>query len=48
METPELNLFKVTTNTPEMRRLLCSGVFIVNFEHIFYIASVFSLWNLNK
>ena len=34
---------KVTIRTPERRHWCCSGVFIINFEHILHIALYFSI-----
>ena len=39
---------KVTIKTPERRHWRRSGVFIVNFEHISHLFSVFLLLTLNK
>ena len=41
-------MFKVTLKTPERRQLRRSGVFIVNFEHIytFFSVSIFTLIKL--
>ena len=39
---------KVTIKTPERRHWLCSGVFIVTFEHISHLFLVFLLLTLNN
>ena len=39
---------KLTIKTPERRQWRRSGVFIVNFEHISYLALVFLLLTLNR
>ena len=39
---------KLTIKTPKRRHWLCSGVFIVNFEHISHLLLVFLLLTLNK
>ena len=39
---------KLTIKTPERRHWRCSGVFIVNFEHISHLALVFLLLTLNR
>ena len=39
---------KLTIKTPERRHCRCSGVFIVNFEHISHLALVFLLLTLNR
>ena len=36
------------TSTIERRHWRCSGVFVVNFEHISYIVSIFPLLTLSK
>ena len=38
---------ELTIKTPEQRRGRCSGVFIVNFEHILHLDLVFLLLALN-
>ena len=38
---------KLTIKTPERRQWCCSGVFIVNFEHISHVVLVFLLLTLN-
>ena len=38
---------KLTTKTPERCQSRCSGVFIVNFEHISHLVLVFLLLTLN-
>ena len=38
---------KLTIKTPEGRNWRCSGVFILNFEHISHLAVVFVLLTLN-
>ena len=38
---------KLTIKTPERRYWHCSGVFIVNFEHISHLVLVFILSTLN-
>ena len=37
----------ITIKTQERRHWRCSGVFIVNFEHISQLVPVFLLFNLN-
>ena len=39
---------KLIIKTPERRQCRCSGVFIVNFEHISHLFLVFLLLTLNK
>ena len=39
---------KFTKKTPEQRQWRCSGVFIINFEHILHIVLVFYLLTLKK
>ena len=39
---------KLTIKTPQICQWLCSGVFVVNFEHISYIFLVFLLLTLNE
>ena len=39
---------KLTIKTPEQCHWLCSGVFIVNFEHISCLVLVFLLLTLNR
>ena len=39
---------KLTVKTPERRQLHCSGVFIVNFEHISHLVLVSLLLTLSK
>ena len=39
---------KLTVNTAEQRQWSRSGLFIVNFEQIWFIVLVFSLLTLNK
>ena len=39
---------KLTTNTPEQRKWHCSGVFIVNLEHMSHLAVMILLLALNK
>ena len=39
---------KLTIKTPEQCHWLCSGVFIVNFEHISHLVLVFLLLTLNR
>ena len=43
---PEIKLPKITIKTLEQWR--CSGVFLVNFEHILHLALVFLLLNLSR
>ena len=38
---------KLTIKTPEGRQWRCSGVFILNFEHISHLVLVFPLLTLN-
>ena len=38
---------KLTMKTPERRQWRCSGVFIINFEHISHLVLVFLLLTLN-
>ena len=39
---------KLTIKTPERGQRRCSGVFIVNFEHILHLFLMFPLLALNK
>ena len=39
---------KLTVKTPEQRQRRCSGVFIVNFEHISHLSLVFSIVDLGQ
>ena len=39
---------KITIKTPERCQLRCSGIFIVNFEHIPHFFQVFLLFALNE
>ena len=39
---------KLTIKTPERRYWRCSGVFIVNFEHISHLVLVFLLFNFEQ
>ena len=39
---------KLAINTPERRQGFCSGVFIVNFEHISHLFLVFLFLTLNR
>ena len=39
---------KLTIKTPEWRQWRCSGVFVVNFEHISQLFLLFLLLNLNR
>ena len=39
---------KLTIKTPEQRQQRCSGVFIVNFEHISHLFLVFLLLTFDK
>ena len=39
---------KLTVKTPERRQWYCSGVFIVNFEHISHLNLVFLMLTLSK
>ena len=39
---------KLTIKTPERHQSRCSGVFIVNVEHISHLALVFLLFTLNR
>ena len=41
-------MFKVSNKTPGRRHWRCSGVFIVNFEHISHIFPVFLFLTLNN
>ena len=38
---------KLTAKTPERRQWHCSGVFIVNFEHISHLVLMFQLLTLS-
>ena len=42
------NLFKVSNKETKLRQWRCSGVFIINFEHVSHIILLFSLLSLNK
>ena len=39
---------KLTLKTPERRQWLCSGVFVVKFEHISHLVLVFILVTLSR
>ena len=39
---------KLTIKTPEQRQWRCSGVLIVNFEHISHLVLVFLLLTLSR
>ena len=42
------NLFKVSNKETKLRQWRCSGVFIINFEHVSHIILLFSLLSSNK
>ena len=41
-------MFKVKIKTPEQRQYCCSGIFIVNLEHISHLFLVFLLLTLTR
>ena len=41
-------MFKVSNKTQERRQWRCSGVFIVNFEHISYLFLMLARFRMNK